>query len=230
MRGLCYLYARDCIIASVMWYRGPYFILSCVLLLTTLTYALAAGVLGAAVLQIVTTLMLLSALYAAIGSRPLFRGMVVLLVPTLAVNWIAYSKPDSVLEGIALLAAILFFSITLVAVFRHIVTSRRVTADVIFGSIAVYLLFGIVLALAYAVVNTLDPGNAISSVTPTTPRRGEFSDFLYFSFITLTSVGYGDVTPVGSAARSLAMFEGIFGQLYVAILIARLVSIHISQG
>ena len=52
---------------------------------------------------------------------------------------------------------------------------------------------------------------------------------LYFSMITLTSVGYGDMVPVGAAAKSLAMFTGVFGQLYVAILVAKLVGIYTAQ-
>jgi hypothetical protein len=215
-----------------MWYRGPYFILSCVLLLAVLAFPLAADLLGAMVLQVVTTLLLLSALYAVIESKTLFRVMAVIIVPTVVVNWLVEPDSHPYLLGGASLATMLFYSITFVAILRNVATSKEVTADVIFGSIAAYLLFGIVLALAFYLVNSLDPGNAISSITTAqTEETGNdvLSEFLYFSFVTLTSVGFGDIHPTGSVARSLAMFEAIFGQLYVAILIARLVSIHISQ-
>ena len=81
-------------------------------------------------------------------------------------------------------------------------------------------------------VNNVTPGSVVASMgeaASLTERYDQFSEFLYFSFITLTSVGYGDLTPIGAPARSLAMLEGVVGQLYLAILIARLVGIHIAQ-
>jgi hypothetical protein len=214
------------------WYRGPYFILSCVLLLAVLSYPLAANLLGAIVLQTVTTVMLFSALYAVTSSGKLFKAMAVLIVPVLAINWFVDPSSHSYWTSFSLVVSMAFFTITLSAILAQIVTAEEVSPDVIFGSIAAYLLFGVVLAMCYHMVNVLDPGNSISTITGALTadlRHDHFSDFLYFSFVTLTSVGYGDITPVGSAARSLAMFEGILGQLYVAILIARLVSIHIAQ-
>ncbi|MDJ0700366.1 MAG: potassium channel family protein [Woeseiaceae bacterium] len=199
--------------------------------MATLAFPLAATLLGAFVLQVVTTAILLSALYAVVESRRLFRVMAVLMVPTILVNWFADPANFPYLDGLGHVATMTFFVVTLGAILANIVNAKRVTADVIFGSIAAYLLFGVVMALAFQFLNTLDPGNVISSVSDTTElsQRAALSDFLYFSFITLTSVGYGDIAPVGQAARSLAMFEGIFGQMYVAILIAMLVSVHISQ-
>ncbi len=214
------------------WYRGPYFILSVVLLLAVLSYPLASNVLGAMVLQVAITAMLFGAVYAVTGSRTLFRVMAILLVPTLAINWFADPSFDPWLTSISLFATISMFTITLVAIIAHIVTADKVTTDVIFGSIAAYVLFGVVLALCYHAVHVLEPGSAISTLSERMSNEtwhAQFSEHLYFSYVTLTSVGYGDITPVGPAARNLAIFQGIFGQLYVAILIARLVSIHISQ-
>lgn len=214
------------------WYRGPYFILSCVLLLAVLGYPLAAGLFGAIVLQAVITVMLLGALNAITRSGTLFKVMAVLLVPTIAANWFVDPSSHPWLTTTSMFSSVAFFAITLGAILASILGAKEVTTDVIFGSIAAYLLFGVVLALCYHAVNVLDPGNAISTISEgmtAETRHSQFSDHLYFSYVTLTSVGYGDITPVGPVARNLAIFEGIFGQLYVAILIARLVSIHISQ-
>ena len=113
---------------------------------------------------------------------------------------------------------------------KRIITAKEVVLDVVFGSVAVYLLFGIVMAMGFQLVDTLNPGTVIESVTAeVTGRGGDFTEFLYFSFVTLTSVGYGDLSPLEDTARSLAMFEGVMGQLYMAILVARLVGIHIAQ-
>ena len=89
------------------------------------------------------------------------------------------------------------------------------------GAVAAYLLLGLAWALAYELVGLLAAG-AFSGTGRSGPER---PDLVYFSFVTLTTVGYGDVTPVHPVARSLAVAEALTGQLYPAILLARLVSL-----
>jgi hypothetical protein len=93
------------------------------------------------------------------------------------------------------------------------------------GAVAAYLLLGLVWGYGYELVAALHPGAFASALA--TP--GEDRSLIYFSFVTLTTVGYGDVTPVHPAARSLALMEALTGQLYPAILLARLVTLH-TQG
>jgi len=92
----------------------------------------------------------------------------------------------------------------------------RITRDTIFGAIGIYLTLGITWALSYQFVDTLIPG-ALQNVHSETA-------YLYFSFVTLTTLGYGDITPLIPVTESMAMFEAVIGQLYIAVLIARLVS------
>lgn len=103
----------------------------------------------------------------------------------------------------------------------------------IFGSVAVYLLFGIIVALVLLFLHNQAPGSVLGSLSNVDPW-GDGSDnlsvLLYFSLITLTSVGYGDIVPTSPAAKSMAVFTGIFGQLYVAILVAKLVGLHTAQA
>lgn len=215
------------------WYAGPFFILALMLMLTCIAYPLAQNLLGDNVVNIVISALLASALYAVNDNRLLFRSLAILILPLLALNWLI--DPDSVheiLERFSIVATEVFFVAVMIAVFIRVIRSRTVTTDVIFGSIAVYLLFGFVMAMTYQLANGIDAGNIITGITDvagSSDRQGGFADYLYFSFVTLTSVGYGDLAPISPAARSLAMFEGIVGQLYVAILIARLVGIHVAQ-
>jgi len=103
-----------------------------------------------------------------------------------------------------------------------------VTVEVLCASVAVYLMLGLMWTVAYWLVDQLTPGGAFSF---NTSRGGQsmngFTGF-YFSFITLSTVGYGDITPVSRAARWLAAMEAMTGLLYVAVLIARLVSLYSS--
>lgn len=211
------------------WYLGEYFILTMTLLLGTIGYPFVSRVLGTVALKSVLTAMLLAALYATRTQHLLFRMLVVLVVPIIAVNLLI--DPDEaydVLDKLALISASLFLTVAIVAIFVQVIRSSRVTTDIIFGAVAVYLLFGAVVAILFDVIHLVDPGASIAGGSATADGF-QFNDFLYFSFVSLTSVGYGDYAPVGPTARSLAMFEGVVGQLYIAILIARLVGLHTAQ-
>lgn len=92
------------------------------------------------------------------------------------------------------------------------------------GAVIVYLLSGLIFCLVYHIIFKLSPVKSFS-VVPGSLRK----EFLYFSFVTLTTVGYGDIVPLTAVARSTANLEALIGQLYPAILIARLVSMEVSE-
>jgi len=102
-----------------------------------------------------------------------------------------------------------------------------VTGHRVRGAVAVYLLFGILFAFSYSLISLLVPGSFQLPVwvSQTGPERTEA--FLYFSMVALTTVGFGDITAIHPIARSLVMMEALIGQLYPAILLARLVSLEI---
>jgi 4-amino-4-deoxy-L-arabinose transferase-like glycosyltransferase len=104
----------------------------------------------------------------------------------------------------------------------------KVTFDRIDGAIALYILVGVIWAEAYQLVSILVP-KAFHSAT-LDQNSESVSTWIYFSFTTLTTAGYGDIVPVAPQARSLANLEGLIGQLYPAIVLARLVSLHSTGG
>jgi hypothetical protein len=101
----------------------------------------------------------------------------------------------------------------------------KITAYRITGSIVVYLLISLVFTFSYRLNFLLDGNTAFNGL-----RTRELGEFSYFSLTTLTTTGYGDITPASNVARSLANLEGLVGQLYPAILIARLVSLRIESA
>ena len=112
-------------------------------------------------------------------------------------------------------------------VLAHVFKPGAITFHRIQGAIAVYLLLGLAWAHAYFLTVMTFPG---AFNTPQTASHiDEMPTFVYYSFVTLTTVGYGDITPVHPFARSLATMEALFGQLYPAILIARLVSLELQE-
>src|SRR5262249_35830281 len=127
-----------------------------------------------------------------------------------------------------LVCAIMLLAFVIGHLLYFILHAPVVTVEVLCGSIAAYLMLGLMWTVAYWLVDQLTPGGAFSfNTTRRAQSMNGFTGF-YFSFITLSTVGYGDITPVSRAARWLAAMEAMTGLLYVAVLIARLVSVYSS--
>jgi len=168
------------------------------------------------------SLVLISGVAIAWGRRKLFLLAGFVGSAALAVRWMAWFTPTPALQLWAdewtLAATLVIALVLLLQVFRD----GPVTHSRIQGAIAVYLLYGVGWAHAYHITELLHPGSfnpagAMSSV----------SDFAYFSFVTLSTLGYGDITPVRPIARSLSVGESLAGQLYLAVLVARLVAMEV---
>jgi hypothetical protein len=129
-----------------------------------------------------------------------------------------------ILDSFLMLACTIGF---LVIVLWQVYREGPVTIHRIQGAVAAYLLLSIIFAIAYSQVEYLHPGSfQMPSAEP--PSGGRVNQaFYYFSVVTLTTAGFGDITAVNPFARTLVMMEALIGQLYPAILIARLVSLHV---
>jgi amino acid transporter len=111
-------------------------------------------------------------------------------------------------------------------ILRYIMTEREVTTDTVYGAVCAYILIGLVFAIAYGLLEMFEPGS-FRGITTTDPQLNW--DFTYFSLVTMTTLGYGDITPVHELARSMATLQAITGQFYVAVLVARIVAIMSSK-
>jgi hypothetical protein len=108
-----------------------------------------------------------------------------------------------------------------------------VTLDIIAAGISVYLFFGNICGFMYAIIGHLDPDAFRIPETTASYLGANFDNLgsaMYFSFVTLTTLGYGDITPINEFARSLAFLEAATGQIYLTVLIASLVGVHISSS
>ena len=122
------------------------------------------------------------------------------------------------------------FGFLLVAVsytLGQIARETDINANRLIGAVCVYLLLGVIWAVAYTLVDMIAPGSFKGFVPP--EGRGWDSEWLYFSFVTMTTLGYGDISPVSAIAKALAYLQAVFGQFYIAILVAGLVSAYISS-
>ena len=129
----------------------------------------------------------------------------------------------------SLLAGILFFSfLTGLLIREFLVQSTEVDAETLWGAVNIYILIGLCFAWWYAALSLFMPGLFSGHFMEET-NRNQLMGFVYFSFVTLTTLGYGDITPNVTWVATLNYLEAVIGQLYVAIVIARLVSLYLAK-
>jgi hypothetical protein len=188
---------------------------------------------GVRVLDIVFLVILLSGMYALSKNRNIFIICVILALAGFGATVLNYTLKTVYLQYMAVLTYGAFFTLLAAVILSYIIREKRVTSDTIYGSICGYLLLGIVWTMLFSIVEVIEPGSFLSGGKPLIDYQGDtvnrqiFSSFIYYSFVTLTTLGYGDITPVSPPARALSSLEAVTGQLYIAVLIARLVGMHI---
>jgi hypothetical protein len=211
--------------------RSLYLLVS-LLLLFALDPLLSGGVAGLAVWEMLLTLVTLSSIYTLSLHQHHARIAALLAAPVVVCLWLGFFVSGSGL-GMAVLALTAVFLIyTVAVVLFRVLSADTVTVDTISGALCAYLLLGVIWATMYALLYSVTPSafNMSGAVVPgDDPSEPPMHLFLYFSFITQTTVGYGDIEPVGAMARSLAVLQAIIGQFYLAVLVARLVSQQVTR-
>jgi hypothetical protein len=190
------------------------------ILLTTylLSAFLRARWIGAVELAMFTVAGLLALRNSPLRSRSV-RVAVACAIAVSAVMIIISSRFDTRIgHGIAGIWTGLLLLLTVVLLVRQILLLPTVTIQSILGAISAYLIIGLMFAAFYAAISDLQDGFFAGG------QPGNVSTFQYFSFTTLTTLGYGDFTPVADGARAVAMIEAMSGQIFLATLVARLVS------
>ncbi len=172
------------------------------------------------------TLVLCMGVLAVGGRRRTLVMAITLAAPAFAGNWAHHLWPAAWTAQVSFAARILFLAFIVANLLSFILRAPRVNSEVLSAGISIYLLLGVIWAIAYALVASVDPKSFNFSVPPTASTVMAGFNAIYFSYITLTTVGYGDITPVSNAARMLAITESISGTLFVGVLIARLVSLY----
>ena len=220
--------ARDILGFSQVIFRGRFFYLLIFLLMLIAIQPLdeAIGKFGI-VLDLIVSAILLSAIYVISGKRNHIVIGLLLAAPLLVSLWSAYFFTNAWLPIIGFLCGIAFFAFIIVIILRFIFSQDEITKDLIAGAAAVYLLMAIMWTYAYRVIEIIGPESF--SIAQNQSFEHQFS-FLYYSFVTLTTLGYGDIFPVTTAAKACAILEAVIGQLYLVITIAWLVGVQISQS
>lgn len=167
-----------------------------------------------------------SGVYAVSDRRAQWITALALAIPAGVLNTVFVFRPDQEVAVPTLIFTILFLVLTLVLLLRAVVRAERVTHDTIYGGISVYLLMAITWAAAYLLLVTVQPDAITLDAVRHPNHRMDWFDCVFYSFVRLTSLGYGDIVPMTAQARSLSILEAVSGIMYVAVLIARLVGLH----
>ena len=186
---------------------------------------------GDLVEAVLITLVMVFAVLAIGGRRRTLTVALLLVAPTLAAKWANHVRPDLAPPEIFLGASAVFFVFVTAHLLHFILRAPRVDANVLCAGVSGYLMLGLLWTPGYLLVARLSPVSPGAFALTVGPDAGHALDnfnAFYFSFISLTTVGYGDVVPISRVARMLAMMEAITGLFYMAVLISRLVAVYSS--
>jgi hypothetical protein len=166
-------------------------------------------------------------LYAVLG-----RGRITLIafglgVPAILIHVLNVVGHSGDLQVASMALGVTFLVYVTSVFIWAIVSNPTVTTDTLAGAVSAYMLIGITYGLAYGLIEHVSPGSFKDTVQP--GKHLSPSEFVFFSFVTLTTVGYGDIIPWGAHARSVAIVEAITGIMYPAVLISRLVGAQMAK-
>jgi hypothetical protein len=178
---------------------------------------------GRTLIGLMDVVILIAAVSAVGRSRLSLVLAGVLGVPVLILQIIALNEASPEHLALSWGFGVAFYIFALVQLLRYVLHPAAITADKLYGAVAVYLMLGITWAFAYGVLQYFHDG---AFTLGGTPKLLEFSELIYFSFVVLTSTGFGDILPAVTQARFLVILEVLTGVMYVAILVARLTGIY----
>ncbi|MES2199916.1 MAG: potassium channel family protein [Chlamydiota bacterium] len=181
-----------------------------------------------AIWKVLLTGTLLAATFNCSRSHKMQIAQTALAIPTITFCWIDIFFPHPIIFVITTVFNIVFISLATTTIIQHVLLKTKVTLETLKGVICAYFLVAIAFAYVFWIIEYFEPNSFFIS-----PEHKAFyyytqylSEMLYFSFITLLTIGYGDIVAVKNVGQTAVMLEGLIGQFYVVILVARLVATY----
>ena len=151
---------------------------------------------------------------------------VFLAVVMLASLWLQYLDPNKWILPMGMLAGVIFIAMVIGGIIGLIIKSEEVCRETIYAAILIYLLAALMWAFMYTFLELIDPASFNIELN----RSGAYLPvFQYYSFVTITTLGYGDITPITDVAKAFSVLEAVVGQLYLVVAVAWLVGMHVSS-
>lgn len=183
------------------------------------------------ILNLFLSVIMIAAVRATTGKRSLVVIGMLLALLTLFTSWGELLDDTQTWVTMSLIFNIVFLGYVIVIHLHAIMTAKTVTKNLLFGAICVYILIGLMMSFVYILIDIYYPYSFSSHLAafgePNFSIPQHFLTYVYFSFVTLTTLGYGDTTPVSLPAQAFAYMEAIAGQFYLTILVARLIAVYV---
>ncbi len=210
------------------WFSGYFTQLLFFLLLLFVFRPFNFGVIYNAIWQCIFIGVMVSAVFNCHHPKKIRILALILGIPAVFFTaWIQF-YPHFFVLLIARIATVLFLAVCTTSILVNVVLRARVTIETLRGAICAYFLIGFLFAYIYVLIELITPGSFhLLPIEGNVGSPGFFvSEFMYFSFVTLLAIGYGDITAIGDLGQTFVIMEGVAGQFYLAILVARLVSVY----
>ena len=140
--------------------------------------------------------------------------------------WLKYFIDVSALSIIGEICGILFFAYSIYNIVKYLFKQKEVTKETICAAVVIYMLMAFMWARAYGLLDLIHPG---SFSMPEGHVFGDRTVYLYYSFVTITTLGYGDISPLTDKASGLSIIEAVSGQIFLVVLVSWLVGMYVSK-
>jgi voltage-gated potassium channel len=177
--------------------------------------------------ELAFSVFLIIGIWSLPGTKNWFLLGIVLVTLGIGCNFLALAGSWYFFNYISLISYIIFLLLTISLAIKQVVSSGPINANRVIGAICIYLLLSLIWSLFYVLVNMLIPGSFNVQIGGAPFQQ--VHHFMYYSFVTITTLGYGDIIPIRETARALSNIETIFGQFYIAILVGGVVAAFISR-
>ena len=177
-------------------------------------------------MEVFFSIIFIATIYAVSQKRLHIVIAAILLIPALVAVWTPDIPRHNTLLTIGYLCGLIVLAFAIISILNFIFTEETVTRQTISAAVAVYLLIALMWTFIYRLLENLYPG---SFAVAHDGLRSAENVFLYFSLVTITTLGYGDITPIGSQAIALSVFEAITGQIYLVVVVAWFVGLYVSK-
>ena len=183
---------------------------------------------GLFVFSLLVSFVMIAAVFSITGRSKYAIIALILIIPALILAWTSLIIDSKDILIISKFLSLIVLTLVTFSIFLEVIRSKSpIPRHIIWGAIAVYLLIGLSFAILFNLTSLITPGSFVYGLNPSAEL--DFPDFVYFSYVTLATLGYGDIVPTTAQARSFAILEAITGSLYLAILIAKIVSLSLAS-
>lgn len=214
--------------AVIKFFKGSYNVLLWCLAALFMLRPYDRGIIYEGIWKFILVLALCSAIFNCNHKKPIKILVGCLAIPVIIFSWLDLFIPNLPMFVIKAVLTILFMFICTASIIYDVLLRARVTLETLRGVICAYFMVAFAFAYIYYLIEFLHPGSIFLAHKNITVFSFShyLSEMLYFSFITLLTIGFGDIVAVSDIAQTTSVIEGIMGQFYIAILVARLVAVY----